>query len=325
MQLKWLEDFVALSETLSFTRAAELRHVTHPAFGRRIKALEDWVGAELVDRSGYPAKLTPAGKEFLAAAQEALAALREARESLGGSAQAKAQSLTIATGRTLSRTLFPAWLMRTQAALRSQRSGLGANDAVAPRTGAKAARVRAGHFHADVWTGSLHDAVLRLEQGLADFVFCYGHPRLRVSLDPARFAFRVVGQERIVAVCAPDSLGKPRYALKPSAKTPVPYLELAPSLAMARLVEAEVIRPRKLKVAPVYRSDFAEPLHMLAREGEGLAWLPLTLVQEDLRAKRLVRMESEAHDVVCEVRLYRALDNAKPLVEAIWQTGGVAG
>ena len=40
MQLKWLEDFIVLAQERSFTRAAELRHVTHPAFGRRIRALE---------------------------------------------------------------------------------------------------------------------------------------------------------------------------------------------------------------------------------------------------------------------------------------------
>lgn len=44
MQLKWLEDFIVLAQERSFTRAAELRHVTHPAFGRRIRALEEWAG-----------------------------------------------------------------------------------------------------------------------------------------------------------------------------------------------------------------------------------------------------------------------------------------
>lgn len=44
MHLKWLEDLVALAQTRSFSRAAELRHVTHPAFSRRIKALETWAG-----------------------------------------------------------------------------------------------------------------------------------------------------------------------------------------------------------------------------------------------------------------------------------------
>jgi len=42
METKWLEDFVSLAETRSFSRSAQLRHVTQPAFSRRIQALEAW-------------------------------------------------------------------------------------------------------------------------------------------------------------------------------------------------------------------------------------------------------------------------------------------
>jgi DNA-binding transcriptional LysR family regulator len=69
---KWLEDFVSLAETRSFSRSAQLRHVTQPAFSRRIQALEGWVGIDLVDRSSYPTRLTPAGETFLAQALEIL-------------------------------------------------------------------------------------------------------------------------------------------------------------------------------------------------------------------------------------------------------------
>ncbi len=54
METKWLEDFVSLAETRSFSRSAQLRHVTQPAFSRRIQALEAWAGIDLVDRSSYP-------------------------------------------------------------------------------------------------------------------------------------------------------------------------------------------------------------------------------------------------------------------------------
>lgn len=40
MDLKWLEDFISLAETHSFSRSAELRHVTQPAFSHRIRSLE---------------------------------------------------------------------------------------------------------------------------------------------------------------------------------------------------------------------------------------------------------------------------------------------
>ena len=77
MQLRWLEDFVELARTRSFTRAAENRFVTHPAFGRRIRALEEWVGTPLVARS-KPLMLTPAGSVFLDAATNAIEALHGA-------------------------------------------------------------------------------------------------------------------------------------------------------------------------------------------------------------------------------------------------------
>ncbi len=41
VELSWFEDLVALSKVLNFSRAAETRNVTQPAFSRRIRALED--------------------------------------------------------------------------------------------------------------------------------------------------------------------------------------------------------------------------------------------------------------------------------------------
>ena len=43
MQFKWLEDWLALAATRSFKNAAEQRHVTAPAFGRRIRVRSDWL------------------------------------------------------------------------------------------------------------------------------------------------------------------------------------------------------------------------------------------------------------------------------------------
>ena len=51
METKWLEDFISLAETHNFSRSAALRHVTQPAFSRRIQSLENWLGIDLVDRT----------------------------------------------------------------------------------------------------------------------------------------------------------------------------------------------------------------------------------------------------------------------------------
>jgi DNA-binding transcriptional LysR family regulator len=114
MQLKWLEDFVALAQTRSFSRAAELRHVTHPAFGRRIKALEAWAGTPLVERGSVPVTLTAAGASLLDNAQQMAGNLSHARDELLDAAGRQASTVTLATGRTLARTMLADLLMRVK-------------------------------------------------------------------------------------------------------------------------------------------------------------------------------------------------------------------
>lgn len=82
MDTKWLEDFVSLAETRSFSRSAQLRHVTQPAFSRRIQSLELWAGTDLIDRSSYPTTLTPAGKKLHAKALELLQSLQTAKSEM---------------------------------------------------------------------------------------------------------------------------------------------------------------------------------------------------------------------------------------------------
>eukprot|EP01133_Synstelium_polycarpum_P030145 gene30145-37224_t len=89
MELKWLEDFLSLSQHYSFSRAANDRHITQSALSRRIKQLEDWVGMPLIDRSTNPIRLTAAGQKRYAPMWEIL---------------------SFATLNTLSLTFFPAWM-----------------------------------------------------------------------------------------------------------------------------------------------------------------------------------------------------------------------
>ena len=84
MDTKWLEDFVSLAETRSFSRSAQLRHVTQPAFSRRIQSLEAWAGTDLVDRSSYPTRLTAAGATLYPKALDLLEALHNTRAALRG-------------------------------------------------------------------------------------------------------------------------------------------------------------------------------------------------------------------------------------------------
>ncbi|HEY0185801.1 MAG TPA: LysR family transcriptional regulator [Rhodopila sp.] len=110
MELKWLEGSVTLAETSRFSRVAERRNVTQPAFSRRIKQLEAWLGATLISRATMPAELTPAGRNFLPVVQEAIRTFHAARKTLRPAAEAG--MVRFAALHTLTVTFFPDWLRR---------------------------------------------------------------------------------------------------------------------------------------------------------------------------------------------------------------------
>ena len=206
MQIKWLEDLVALAEAGTLAGAARRRHVTHPAFGRRIRALEHWAGEPLIDRSAPALRLTVRGQAMLEAARESLAALEAARGR--ASTDGDAQPLRIATGRTLARTLLATWYGR-----------------MAPLM---------GEHLLQVTTSSVQDTVKLLEAGSADFMLTYFHPLLALRLDALRFTYVRLADEALWPVSAPDTDGRARHAL--SRRNAAPWLPYSSGLALGRLL-----------------------------------------------------------------------------------------
>ncbi|WP_137928263.1 LysR substrate-binding domain-containing protein [Cupriavidus sp. 2SB] len=300
MHIRWLEDFVCLAQAGSLARAAELRNVTPPAFGRRMQALEVWAGAPLIDRSAFPVRLTAEGRQFLEAAQAALRTLDEARMSLRAAHRADASTITIATGKTLARSMVPAWLASLRHALRDDAVGAG--------------------FRTRLSTHATHDALEMFSEGDADFLLCYSPHDLPVMLDDTRYMFHPVGVERLVCVAAADARGGPTFRLGQRTAM-VPMIAYAETLTMGRMVNQEIAR-RKLagKLDVIAVSDFAESVHEMVRQKMGLAWLPAKLIADDLHAGRLVRadVQGDAVDLALDIRLYRPRTQMRALAEVFW-------
>src|ERR1700685_350610 len=72
MDFDQLETFLEVAKLSSFSRAAERRFRTQPAISAQIRALEEEVGAKLLDRSGGKVAITAAGKVFQKYAEETL-------------------------------------------------------------------------------------------------------------------------------------------------------------------------------------------------------------------------------------------------------------
>ncbi|NMM88111.1 LysR family transcriptional regulator [Rhodococcus sp. SRB_17] len=292
MQLKWLEDFIVLARERSFTRAAELRHVTHPAFGRRIRALEAWAGTPLVERQGGPVTLTAAGRSFLDSAAQMARNLDQSREELQDLAGRQGRTVALATGRTLARTVVADWLVRLAPVLQG------------------------GELR--ILTRALADTVAMLERHEADFSLVYDHRALAISLDARQFAHVTVASDRLVPVSRAGAQGTALHRL--GSEHAVPYLAYAPQLALGRLVEDHLAHhPQAPRLQRLVECDSADAHYEYARKGLGVAWLPWSMVHADCHGGHLALAGGEGLEVHFDVRLYRPKRRLSPLAETVWK------
>lgn len=295
-QLKLLEDFIALARTGSFVRAAELRHVTHPAFGRRIRALESWAGAALVDRSQQPLALTPQGQVLLKTAHQVVQQLELMRRQIEADAGPQGDVLRIASGRTLARTLVTNWL----AGLRKGRKPALASDA-----------------RVDITTGMMADMAVLLAEGKADFLCCYEHPALSTELSAANYHYMTLATDKLVPVCQPTSKGLPRFPLAASG-APVPLIGYSGGLAMSHIL-GDKLQAMPYPLVPTVYCDSLDAALGAAINGLGVAWLPWSLVVSECRHKTLQALGGRSEEIAFEVRLYRSRSPLSRLAEAVWQ------
>ena len=296
METKWLEEFVSLAETRSFSRSAQLRHVTQPAFSRRIQALEAWAGTDLVDRSSYPTRLTLAGETLYAQSLDMLQGLQSTRAMLRGHTAAGQDVVEFAVPHTLAFTFFPAWV-----------------SSLSDKFGPLKSRLIALN---------VHDAVMRLVEGSCDLLIAYHHDSQPFQLDPGRYEMLTLGQELLAPYVKPAADGKPLYSLPGQAAQPLPYLGYAPGAYLGRVVDMLLKQSSTaIHLDRVYETDMAEGLKAMALEGHGIAFLPLSAVKKEVRAKKLVSAGTGL-DMLMEVRIYRERPGGKAapksLAQALW-------
>ena len=136
MNLSWLDDFLTLAETQNFSRAADERHMTQPAFSRRIRALEQWLGVPLFDRSAQPVRLTPAGEWFRDNAHDLLKRVARLPEQAREVAASHEGALRFCATHALSLTFLPAWLRRLETRLPGSRLAAPSAPPPSPPSGA---------------------------------------------------------------------------------------------------------------------------------------------------------------------------------------------
>lgn len=293
MDMNWLQDFVCLARTLNFTRAAEERNITQPAFSRRIKSLENWIGVPLIERSRYPVRLSEAGQQFLPVARSAVADLTDIRQAL----RAQERGVTAFQRFAVLHTISVNFLSRR----------IGEMEADIPNL-----RVR-------VYSDNLRACCQLLSDGTCDFLLYYSHQDVQPGFDEALFERKDIGTEQLIPVAQADAARRHGWSLDHAGSAPIPYLGYDPTSFLGTVVDQTIGR-RMPPLALCYMDALTESIKRRTLGGGGVSWLPETAISAELDDGCIARIGSPSWEATLTLSLFCSPDRLDRTGHAVWET-----
>ncbi|WP_282175933.1 LysR family transcriptional regulator [Vibrio nereis] len=293
MDLKWIEDFLYLSQYGSFAKAAKARNVTQPAFGRRIKLLEEWLGADLVNRNTYPATFTKAGFRFLKHANELKQQIEFARLETVKQVNNNETTITFHTQHSLSEYVVNRMINNNADAFKT------ATVCVCPK--------------------NLHDSVQSFIDNRSDFLIGLSFKGTRLYIPNPEVETVTIGTDCLIPVVATKDDGSPLF--KDAKNATVPLLNYPSSTFFAQVLEKHgSLGQSKCNFKIVYENAVTHSLKSMALSGHGVVWLPAGFVQEELEEQRLTRFSDSIAAIPAKIKLYRfSTEEMTPAMSTLWQ------
>lgn len=276
MELKWLDDYLALIETGSFSAAAEKRHVSQPAFSRRIQQLEDWLGVSLIDRSRKPLRFTPLAAKHEADFRSLATQIYEFQVTLRSDAN-QSPGLVMAAQHSLAAWYLPTFLEELRSLMPDQRF-----------------RIR---------SENRDESVALLARGHADILLTYETRQTQSDVPPQLATCCQLGEDALVLV-ASARLCQSEDFMNP--KRPLPLLCFPPESFFGQAIRThalpELMHARLVTIQCV--SEFSLGLREMALIHQGAAWLPRNLIAQDLQMGKLREVDSVGGEVPLRIVAY---------------------
>jgi DNA-binding transcriptional LysR family regulator len=291
VELKWLQDFLAVAETGNFTRAAAVRNTSQAAFSRRIQQLEAWLGVSLIDRSILPTRLTEAGENFKLTASKVLSDILETRAGIADAATGTpAGRVRLALPYALVTSSLPGWWSLW---------------------------TRNRPLEAAITVGNVHDLGVGILSSTHDIMICFQADHQPILGDLDHLESVTIGSDTLRPFIA-RSLGG-QFNLPPTSTRPLPLLMYSRGVFFERLVEMVIQRAGGIpQRRTVIENDMSDVLANMAAAGNGIAWLPQTTFDARLD-DMLVPLGGDAWSVPLSIIAIRDRTNDKPSVSRLWQ------
>lgn len=295
MDILWLKDFEALVAQKNFSRAAEERNVSQPAFSRRIRALEEHIGVKLINRQTLPLSLTPAGDVFLPQARLILRTYEDALERCQTIDAAGDNVIRFATSQSLYMTHY-----KTHIAPLVDQGGLDID------------------LNSTSWAAD--QFVTALQQRYCDVILTYWHPSMAflAPLEASKCDHITLTTDEFIPVSKTGPDG-PLFRLEKGQNQPVSLLSYGAASALSAVVEDTLTRNAAApNLLVVNRNALAISVKAMILEGFGMGWLPRALCREELAEGRLAMVGDPSTTSPLEIRLYRDRQNTKPTLQKLW-------
>jgi DNA-binding transcriptional LysR family regulator len=274
MELKWVEDYLALVDTGNFTTAATLRHLSQPAFSRRIQSLEAWLGVELVDRSKKPLRFTAAAIEHETALRNLVNVIYRARNQIKFSVHDQL-GLSVAAQHSLLVTSFlPKFLEKLSASL--------------------------NNLNYSVISENMDTCVAMFLKGDVDMLIIYETEGDRNVIMPHLSVRKPLGTDEMILVVTP----KVHQGIQKSKGTKtLPLLTYPISSYFGRVIWADVL-PKVLRhenTSIACESTFAVGLREMALASTGAAWVPRSIVLKEIERGALIILDNISPPIPMQV------------------------
>jgi DNA-binding transcriptional LysR family regulator len=255
MQLESLKMFVDVVETGSFSRAAQLNHVTQSAVSQQIRALENRYEQRLLSRSARQVTPTPAGERLFRGCKEILARFSEVELEIREQATEVSGSCNVSSIYTVG--LHELHTIQKQL-LRTH-----------PKVNVRLNYRRSDQVYDDVILGAS-------DMGLV----AYPQPRAGVDLIPFR-------EDKLALVLPPNHAlgGKGKVAM--SAVVGLPFIAFDREAPSRKGID-KLFRDKGLELSPTMEMDNVETIKRAVELGLGVSILPLPTVQQEVAVGTLV-------------------------------------
>ncbi|MEL7345811.1 MAG: LysR family transcriptional regulator [Pseudomonadota bacterium] len=277
MHLQWLNDVLILLEEGNLSRAAARRNITQPAFSRRIRGFEEWLGVEVLERETNRIAISSALSSNEGEIRALIARLRELRTKIGHFDASRA-TLEIGAQHAAACSTFPDMALR--------------------------AKLRLPGLQFRLRAGNLSECVSMLLRGDISLLLCYETENVGGMQFGPDIHRGLWGKDYLVPVVG----GALRYTVKDTGEVPAN----TPTIVYPEDSYFGQVLQKGQRMFGTPGSDephfsmtaFSSGTRELVLKGLGVGWLPVSMIHQEIESGALISLANHYGQEPLRVVIY---------------------